>query len=137
LWLIALPPFPLFDGILRQNFVPLAFAVPGGQGPWNAPNARIRFGYAENGPAGSFFCTSRQEECSTEGAPFAFTRTDSRTLQNCAIGCTISVPAISGRVLYYKIDWLDNLGNVVASSPAQAWPITPGGPVSLTNVVLH
>jgi hypothetical protein len=137
LWLMALPPFPQFDGILRQNFVPLAFEVPGGAGPWNAPNARIRFGYAENGPAGSFFCTSRQEECSTEGAPFAYTKTDSRTLQNCPIGCTISVPAISGRVLYYKIDWLDNQGNVVASSPSQAWLITQGGPVSLTNPVLH
>jgi len=130
---MALPPFPAYDGVPRQDFVPLAFEVPGGAGPWNAPNARIRFGYAENGPVGSFYCTSRQEECSTEGTPFAYTSSDSRTLQNCALGCTISVPTVGGRMLYYKIDWLDNQGNVLASSPLQAWPITPGGPVSLTN----
>jgi hypothetical protein len=137
LWLMALPPFPAYDGIPRQNFVPLDFEVPGGAGPWNAPNARIRFGYAENGPAGSFYCTSRQEECSTEGTPFAYTSSDSRTLQNCALGCAITVPTISGRTLYYKIDWLDNQGNVLASSPLQAWPITPGGPLSLTNARTH
>jgi hypothetical protein len=137
MWLMGLPPFPAYDGIARQDFIPLAFQVPGGAGPWNAPNARIRFGYAENGPAGSFYCTSRQEECSTEGTPFAFTTTDSRKLQACATGCTITVPTISGRVLYYKIDWLDNQGIVQASSALQAWPITPGGPVSLTNAVSH
>jgi hypothetical protein len=98
-----------------------------GLGPSYAPNARIRFGYAENGQFledGPPPCTTRQEACSTEipqanpSDPYSFMG-ESRTLRNCATGCTINIPAIPGRVLYYKVDRIESSGNVVPGAGEQ------------------
>jgi hypothetical protein len=122
LMLAKLPPWPMEDGVDRTDFV----AVPIQLGPnASAPNARIRFGYAENGPSDSLFCTTRRESCSTEipagapGDPYSFVG-EPRTFKNCRGGCSISIPAISGRVLYYVVERLDAAGNVLDSSPPRA-----------------
>ncbi len=82
-------------------------------------NARIRFGYTENGPPDSFFCTSRQEACVTDeqATPFAYEKSDTLSPTSCASGCTIRVPAISGRVLYYQIQGVDDSGHVTYQGP--------------------
>jgi len=93
----------------RSNFV----MRPVTAGPnTNLPNARVRFGYAENGPPAGFFCTPRQDACATGGTPYAFL-SENPNWQSCAGGCTVQVPAIPGRVLYYAIDRQDNSGNLV------------------------
>lgn len=62
--------------------------------------ARIRFGYDV-----AFRCTARREACLTNAAlaPYAF---DSEPLTplECAKGCEIVVPALPGRLLYYRIE---------------------------------
>jgi hypothetical protein len=119
---LRLSPMPKIDSLNRTSFVPVTLNYQGSPG---ASNIRARFGYAENG--GSLLrCTAYQVECTTEipvaapSEPYGFTN-ESVTRQNCAINgaCTITIPAISNRMLYYVVDRLDNSGNVVASFPMQ------------------
>ncbi len=68
--------------------------------------ARVRFGYGENGNPANLYCTTRQENCSTtadSSMPFAY-ESEGPVWQSCSAGCTIQVPALPGRVLYYAID---------------------------------
>jgi hypothetical protein len=67
-------------------------------------HARVRFGYNT-----SFYCTERSEACVTDAkaAPFAFEQSDTLTPTSCASGCTINVPAMPGRLLYYRVETFD------------------------------
>ncbi len=122
LLMAELPPWPNPDSLDRTTFVPIPVAVDADP---NAPNARIRFGYRENGPPDNFYCTTRQEPCSTDipaqapTDPYSFI-SETPKLQNCSNGCTINIPGISERVVYYVIDWLSGAGTVVRSSPLHA-----------------
>lgn len=112
-----IPPFPAAtappDNAFRE--VPVRFEERG-------PNARVLFGYAENGStANALYCTSRAEECSTEAKPFAFTASDTRTLTPCASGCTINVPLVPGRIAFIQKQILSSDGStVVSSEPIEA-----------------
>ncbi len=112
---VKLPPWPGQESPYEGDFVQIPVPIPASPG---AVNARIRFGYAENGPAGSYYCTTRQEGCTTSGSPFAFA-SETQTDTPCANGCTIEIPAIPRRIVYYEIDRLDGSGNVVSTSAAQ------------------
>ncbi len=111
-----LPPWPGLDGIDRTTFVPIPVQVTPVAG---LTQALIVFGYAENGPPDAFYCTSRREVCSTGGEPFSWL-SEAPAPQACAQGCTVNVPALSGRVLYFAIQWLDSHGADKLSSPIQA-----------------
>ena len=124
---MVLPPYPPSDSVSRNTFVPIAVEIPPrGVGSGIA----VEFGYAENGPAGSFFCTSRQEACvavsSTinETTPFYFAQSEAYNGVPCASGCTVTIPALSQRVLYYRWEQLGAAGNVVATSDTYA-VVTP------------
>jgi len=122
LMIAELPPWPNVDAYDRTTFVPVPVNVDADP---NAPNARVRFGYAENGPPESLFCTTRQDSCSTEPPtlaptdPYSF-MSETRTAQTCSNGCTIRIPGISERVVYYVIEWLSSTGTVVRSSSLHA-----------------
>ncbi len=118
---MKLPPWPAPDNVSRTNFVSLAVPVTPLPG---ALTARAVFGYAENGPPQNFYCTSRQETCTTSGNPFAWL-SDTQQLKQCRAGCTINIPVIPGRVVYYRIDWMDGAGRVLESSPVNATAATP------------
>jgi hypothetical protein len=67
------------------------------------------FGYAENGEmvATTFNCTTRQDACDVaaptiQDEPFSYA-SEGLAPTPCDSGCTIQVPAISGRLLYYQI----------------------------------
>lgn len=96
LMMAKLPPFDAILSTPHYGFVnvPVSF----GSG---STYAEVQFGYAENGSIASYYCTSRAEACNTSGSPYSF-ELDSRSLTSCTSGCTIQVPAISGRVLYYR-----------------------------------
>jgi hypothetical protein len=98
---VKMPPPAPTDNIDRTDYVAIPVSLPAGSG-----YVRIRFGYAENGSAAAFYCTSRQEACVTDAsvAPFAFAQTDTLTAADCRNGCTINIPALSGRVVYYRIE---------------------------------
>jgi hypothetical protein len=108
LLLAKLPPWPGYDGIDRTTLVKVPVRVSVDHG---LMAARIRFGYAENGPADRFFCTPRQEACSTGGDPFAW-ESEGPAWTSCPTRCVIDVPARSGRVLYYAVDQKTQWGSV-------------------------
>jgi hypothetical protein len=121
--LTVLPPFPASDSISRNTFIPIAVKIPArGTGS----QISVEFGYAENGDAGSFFCTSRQEACVAassgvnQASPFYFEQSETYSGVPCASGCTVAVPALSQRVLYYRWKQQDAAGNVVAVGETNA-----------------
>lgn len=121
--LTVLPPFPEPDGISRNNFVPVNLKI---DPPRALPvqSAIVEFGYVENGGAANYYCTSRQETCVATGAtvnqaaPFNYEQTESYTPAPCSNGCTIAIPALSGRALYYRWKYLGASGQVIGTSQA-------------------
>jgi hypothetical protein len=116
----ALPPV---DNANRTNFMPIRLTY---QGVPQASNIRARFGYAENG-GDLLQCTAYGQDCSTEvpsassNDPFSFTN-EAVTRQACASGasCTVTIPSLPNRILYYVIDRLDTNGNVLQTTALQA-----------------
>jgi hypothetical protein len=122
--LTVLPSYPAGDSISRSTFVPIDMSVP----PTNdgGSNVVVEFGYGENGSADSFFCTSRQETCvaasSTvnQALPFYYEQSETYSGVPCASGCTVTIPALSQRILYYRWKQLNASGAVVAVSDTRA-----------------
>lgn len=104
-------PWPAKDSAARDYFTMLPVSLGVG-----TSKARIKFGYNS-----SFYCTSRAEACVTDGsvAPFAFAQTDSLTPTTCSSGCTINIPALPGRILYYQIERLNDSGVIMNTSNVQ------------------
>ena len=119
-----LPPYPPTDSVARWTFQPIPVKLTPAAG-LAVDNAIIEFGYAENGSPGSFYCTSRQEKCLATAAtvpttPFAFPSDGAGGQESgvaglgCAHGCTIAVPAISQRMLYYQVKYRDASNKTLA-----------------------
>jgi hypothetical protein len=121
-----LPPYPPTDSVVRWAFqpIPVKLTPPSGLA---VDNAAIEFGYAENGEPGQFYCTSRQEKCLATSAtvpvvPFQFPSDAADGMESgvagipCANGCSIAIPAISQRVLYYRVRYRDASNRTVATS---------------------
>ena len=108
LFMAKLPPFPRTTRATGRGSTvqPVAVTLGANSG---MDLARIRFGYAENGgDPTKFYCTSRQEDCSTTvgataASPFAF-ESEGPVWTSCAGGCTITIPALPGRIVYYVVD---------------------------------
>ncbi len=125
------PMIPI-DSVNRTTFVRIPVTATGVPG---ASKIRARFGYLENGDSQHLLrCTRYAQDCSTEipsGSPtdpYSFTN-EAVTRQNCPdqTVCSISIPALSNRVLYYVVDHLDGSGNVVASEPMQVAAVSQPG----------
>ncbi len=122
-WMYKISPQPAHDNIDRTTFVPIPIPVVGVAG---ASYVRARFGYHENG-ANLLHCMPYSQDCSTEipsaspTDPYSFTN-EAVTRQSCLAGtaCTVAIPALSNRVLYYVVDYLDGSGNILSSKPKQA-----------------
>ena len=115
--LVKLPPFPAeTDGLVRNDFMPYLVKIATPQVPGaSVTNAVVQFGYDKR-----FFCTSRQETCiQGSAADFAYRRENPAGVP-CANGCTIPVPAISQRVLYFQVLLRDAGNNVVAKMEPEA-----------------
>lgn len=118
-----IPVATVSDSVNRTTFVPVSIAA---QGAPIAADIRARFGYLENG-ADLLHCTAYAQDCSTEistaspADPYSFTN-ESVTRQSCTNGvaCTLTIPALPNRILYYVIDRLDAGGNVITSSALEA-----------------
>ncbi len=120
-WAMKLPPWPTNETkatMDRTNLVPIKRSF--GRSPGDS--IRVAFGYGENGDPASLYCTTRHETCwtsasATPAAPFVF---DSEPQQKtaCDNGCTISIPAIAGRVLFFRIERSN--GSDVRTGPLEA-----------------
>jgi hypothetical protein len=128
-FLAKIPPPAPADSYNRLDFIPISISLPALAG---ATQAFVRFGYAENGPSTSLFCTSRQESCvvgsvSTIRAvnpanPFYFEKTEagSWSAAACSSGCTLNLPGIPQRTVYYQFVYKNNAGSIVYTSPVSA-----------------
>jgi hypothetical protein len=97
MWAAKLPPWPGYDTVERDDFIQLPINLGSG-----AELAEIQFGYEENGPYNQFYCTTRAEACASGGAPFRYVTTDGHAGISCANGCSINIPALSGRLLWWQ-----------------------------------
>jgi hypothetical protein len=121
-----LPPF-VKDSVNGSDFVPIKLTLTAPAG-LSVDNAIVEFGYAENGSvtAGPF-CTPRAEACvkgSQAGNLFNFETTESASYsgQPCSSACTIAVPAISQRVLYYRVKFRTGTA-VKFTAPMETIPV--------------
>jgi len=129
-----LPPYPPVDSASRNTFVPVTVNLkpPAKLG---ATNAIVEFGYLENGDASNFFCTSRRDVCVAASAtvgtvPFLFASEGTGGVESgltgvaCASGCTVSIPGLPQRVLYYRVKYR-NAGNLVVAQTGVQVAVTP------------
>jgi hypothetical protein len=122
MWMAKMLPYPPADSVMRGNFVPVSLAVkpPAGLG---VNNAIVQFGYQEYGAPQAINCTSRNDAClATAGAvasgnqPYYFA-SENPAGALCAAGCTIAIPAISQRILYYRVMYRAANNSVLAAGP--------------------
>jgi hypothetical protein len=120
-----LPPYPAPDSLARNSFIPVLVQV-SPTANLNIDNVLIEFGYGENGDPNAYYCTSRQEACVAvvspvnTAVPFYFESTEQYAGAPCVGGCTITIPAVSQRVLYYRIKFRDVSGITLGTSAGQA-----------------
>jgi hypothetical protein len=126
---VKMPPIPPFlrdlpEVINRSNYIPLEVQIAGVPG---SDGVLVDFGYGEYGSDGlvKFYCMSRQENCVANQAsvnaatPFLWA-SETVTPMACANGgaCKVTIPAVSGRALYYRIR-RTLAGATVATEPTQ------------------
>ena len=124
---VKIPPPAIPDGLDRTTFQPITVLV----SPRPNSTAYLRFGYAENGdvafnPDTPPPCTSRSEACvsATLSAlsfsvtdPFYYEATEIFSAAECSAGCSLKIPAISQRVLYYQVIYKDKTSGVLTALP--------------------
>jgi hypothetical protein len=110
LMLAKLPP-AVSDSLNRTTFLPVQVTVGAGV---IANHALVRFWYDEHGG----YCSSRREACyAATGTidvsnPFLYAHEVSGASGvACASGCVVTIPAISGRALYYEV--VENQGGAL------------------------
>jgi hypothetical protein len=112
-----LPPWPTGDSQNRATFLNVPVQI--GAIPAGTTNAVVEFGYDTN-----FDCTARQETCVAasatinEAIPFYWASDITKGAWNgggvaCGSGCTIPIPALSGRVLYYRVKYRNASNSVI------------------------
>jgi hypothetical protein len=105
------------DSIRRDRFQSITVKIPPVSG---ATQAVVDFGYEEFGAKTDFYCTTRKERCTVPGlSPFSFA-SEAISPAACSTGCTITIPALPQKVLYYRVRWLDAAGNVISAGPLHA-----------------
>jgi hypothetical protein len=80
--------------------------------PVGTTNVLVEFGYNP-----SLYCTTRQEICVANAASitptvYSFAISDTYSGLTCASGCTPVIPALSQRVMWYRVKYR-NSGNAV------------------------
>jgi hypothetical protein len=115
---IKLPPYPNPDGVDRNDFIPVPLMVTPPP-EMQVHNVVVEFGYAENGDPANLYCTSRQEACvkgSQPGNDYGFSGDDIPGVPCDGGSCTVSVPAIPQRILYFRAQYRDAANNVLAAT---------------------
>jgi hypothetical protein len=122
LWMGKMPAWQT-DSVDRSKFIPLMVSV---EPPVGAKinNAIVQFGYEEDGAPSALNCTSRNDVCIANagsiGTPPFFYASENPAGLACSTGCTIALPAIPQRVLYYRVVYRDASNNVLSIAPLQA-----------------
>jgi hypothetical protein len=107
-------PQPRLDSTVRNTFDGMAASV----GPvTGATTARFVWGYNT-----SLQCSGASEQCVTDSVitPYAYIGETGLTPHTIGTGVTITIPVQRGVLFYYKTQWLDGSGNVVAESEIES-----------------
>jgi hypothetical protein len=124
MWMAKNLPYPPRDSVARGTFVPWPVTVSPPAG-LDVNNAVIEFGYQEYGAPQLINCTTRNDACITTSTastvppgnqPFYFA-SENPAGAPCATGCTITIPAISQRILYYQIQYRAANNTVLSAGP--------------------
>jgi hypothetical protein len=122
MWMAKVPPYPALDSVVRGTFVPVVLTLKPTAG-LGVNNAIVQFGYQEYGAPQLVNCTTRNDACiataSTVTAgnePYYFA-SENPAGASCASGCTITIPAISQRILYYRVEYRAANNTVLAAGP--------------------
>ncbi len=128
-----LPPYPATDEYDRSKFIPMVLSVtaPPDTG---VDNVLVVFGY----DALNLYCTSRREACisTTVGPPangfdgdnpFWFVNSDMASKGGawngsgvpCSTTCSVAIPALPERILYYRVIYRDASNNILRGGPIQ------------------
>ncbi len=125
MWMAKNLPYPAADSVVRGTFIswPVSVQPPAGLA---VNNAVVEFGYQEYGAPQLINCTTRNDACiaaaatvTTGNQPFFFA-SENPAGAPCASGCTITIPAISQRVLYYQVMYRAANNSVLAAGPPTA-----------------
>ena len=126
LYAVKLPPWPVADNLNRGSFIPIQVQLNGV--PAGTDNVVAEFGY----DAG-LHCTSRQETCVSvtggadaqpvnEATPF-YWASETYSGIPCASACTVTIPAISQRMVYYRMKYRSAAGAVLGTSRLEVAPV--------------
>lgn len=113
---LRLPSPAAMDSVNRGTFVPIPVVL--ASVPSGTNNAVVEFGYNQN-----FYCTSRQEACVAHTAaidetlPFHWAG-ESFSGLSCAAGCTVMIPALPQRVVYFRARYRDAGGATIQFGPS-------------------
>jgi hypothetical protein len=117
--LAKLPPWPGASSVNRTDFLPIALTR--GSVPAGTDNVIVRFGYNP-----SFNCTRRQEACIANSATLqsgssvlSFEGTDSYNGLSCSLGCIVTIPALSQRVMWYQWVFRNGSNNIIGTAPIE------------------
>jgi hypothetical protein len=114
---VKIPPFPPEDSVGRNTFSTVQ--VQTGSAPLGTQSVAAEFGY---GP--DLFCASRREVCIATrsgldtSVPF-YWGSETHAGQACASGCSIAIPALPGRVVYYRLVYRAADNSIVGRSQIQ------------------
>ena len=109
-----LPPYPGPSAVNRVSWIPVPVQVT--SVPPGTDNVIVEFGYDPN-----FYCSSRREACvanastiQTGNSVFTYETSDGPTADSAgASGCTVAIPALSQRVMWYQIDYRNASGQTI------------------------
>jgi hypothetical protein len=121
LWMFQYPAYPTPDAYNRGTFIPITtptFTPPGGTN-----NTVVDFGYQEYAQGGVPYCTTRLDTCEATAAtiptgfqPFKFS-SETPTGTTCMSGCTLTIPAISQRALYWRLRYQNSSNATLSTGP--------------------
>ena len=109
-----IPPVVL-DSVNRGTFIPVTVEGTRSAGV----RTRVKFGYDL-----TYACTSRREACYAvsgtidEKNPFLFATELGAQNGDASADYRISIPGVSGKVVYYQVEYVDDSGSPVAAGPA-------------------
>jgi hypothetical protein len=119
--MLQYPPYPAVDSVNRGTFIPIT--VPTFTPPGGTNNTVADFGYWEYSQGGTPYCTTRLDACEATGTsipsgyqPFKFA-SETPFGPPCSSGCTLVIPAISQRELYYRLRYQNSGGGTNSVGP--------------------
>jgi hypothetical protein len=118
LFLVKVPPYPgKQKGANRGSWIPIPVKLT--SVPTDTNNVVVEFGYNP-----SFWCTTRRESCIANAASitstiYNYSVSDTYSGLACSSGCTPVIPALSQRVLWYRVKYRNASNALIKTGEVQ------------------